>query len=525
MENRTNTALDLGKLDPEAMAAHLKGANDTAGGTSEGPQPLFRDLPSAEPFPLHALGETLKHATGAIEAVIQCPMACAANSVLAVASLAAQGVANVILPIGQGKPAPLSLYFLTVLESGERKSSADSLALKPVRETEARLAEAGREERLLYSASLAAHEAKSKQLIAKHKADRAVLQAALVDLGAAPLPPIIPVIAPSGDQTMEGLFRVYQQGRPSLALLCDDAATFLGGHSLKAEQKAGSTANLCRAWDGAKLERIRGGDGVSVLHDRRLAAHLMVQPGVAAGFLSDQQFADQGLLARFLIAAPDGRAGTRFRNDSSYQSLAIRAAQKLEVYNQAITRLLDQPVQWKDPEDRALGVEMNALHFSADARRAYVEFANEVEADMGAAGKLGTVKAFASKLPENAGRIAGTLTLIDDPHASVIEAETLANAMELARFYLGEAMRLQAAGAIDPELQGAEKLRRWLLDRPADTIGLTEIYQLGPNAIRQADKARTAMHILEAHGCAHSIEGGAVINGKQCREAWAIVRA
>lgn len=524
MKTANTSAIDLGKLKPEEMAAHLSSANDTKGATAEGPQPLFRDLPPAEPFPVEAMGKTLRDATGAIEAVIQCPMACAANSVLAVASLAAQGIANVILPIGEGKPAPLSLYLLTVLESGERKSSADSMALKPVRAAETKLAQAGREQNLQYSASLQAHEAKTKQLINKLKADRAALQAALIELGPAPLPPIIPVIAPSGDQTMEGLFRVYQQGRPSLALLCDDAATFLGGHSLKAEQKAGSTANLCRAWDGAKLERIRGGDGVSVLHDRRLAAHLMVQPGVAAEFLSDQKFADQGLLARFLISAPDGRAGTRFRNDASYQSLSMRAAARLDAYNLAITRLLDRPTKWKDPQDRALGVELNALHFSADARAAYVAEYNEIEGEEGPQGRLYAIKAFASKLLENAARIAGTLTLIGDPDATVIKSETFADAIQVARFYLGEAMRLQAAGAIDPELQGAEKLRRWLIARPTDVIGLTDIYQLGPNAIRKAETARTAMNILEAHGWVHSIEGGAVIDGKQCREAWAIAR-
>ena len=100
--------------------------------TGEGPRPLYRELPPSSPFPVCALGPVLGKAARAIEAVIQCPMECAANSVLAVASLAAQGRANAILPIGQGKAAPLSLFFLTVLDSGERKSSADGMALKPV---------------------------------------------------------------------------------------------------------------------------------------------------------------------------------------------------------------------------------------------------------------------------------------------------------------------------------------------------------------------------------------------------------
>jgi hypothetical protein len=71
--------------------------------TGEGPRPLFRELPPPTPFPVDALGPVLGTAARAVEGVIQCPMECAANSVLAVASLAAQGCANVVLPIGQGK--------------------------------------------------------------------------------------------------------------------------------------------------------------------------------------------------------------------------------------------------------------------------------------------------------------------------------------------------------------------------------------------------------------------------------------
>lgn len=511
---------DLGD-DAIATATAINCAKPT---TIEGPRPLYRELPPAEPFPVDALGETLAKAAMAIESMIQCPMACAANSVLAVASLAAQGRANVILPIGQGKPAPLSLYLLTVLDSGERKSSADSMALKPVREMERELAENERSERRNFEAGFAAYEAKAKQLTVSLKKDRAELEKALRALDPPPQPPLLSVLAPSGDQTMEGLFRIYQQGRPSLAMLCDDAATFLGGHSLKAEQKAGTTANLCRAWDGSKLERIRGGDGVTVLYDRRLACHLMVQPGVAAGFLSDSQFADQGLLARFLVSAPHGRAGTRIRDDAAYQALAVNTALDLEDYNAAITGLLRQPVRWKDENDRPLGVELDALQFTPEARALYVDFANAIEAQLGPKASLAMAKAFASKLPENAARMAGTLALIENSCAEIIEATTLADAIELAKYYLGEAVRLMASGAIDPELRLAETLREWLQSRPGNRIGLRDIYRLGPNAIRQADKARRSMAVLVEHGWAKLIAGGADIEDQRHKEAWEIVR-
>jgi len=261
-----------------------------------------------------------------------------------------------------------------------------------------------------------------------------------------------------------------------------------------------------------------------VLYDRRLAVHLMVQPGVAGDFLSDPQFADQGLLARFLFAAPAGRAGTRFRNDASYSAAMGQAADDLDDYNAAITRLLRQPVRWKNDSDRTLGVELDSLQFSRDARALYVDFTNAIEAEIGPSGPLAMVKAFASKLPENAARIAGTLALAANASATTIEPGTLAAAIDLAKYYLAEAVRLIAAGGIDPELRTAEQLRQWLLEQPGNVIGCRTIYQNGPRSIRQASKARAAMKLLVEDGWARPLPEGAPIDGVLHREAWEIVR-
>lgn len=495
----------------------------------EGPMPLFRQLPPAPIYPVEALGPILAPAAKAIAEQAQCAIACAANSVLAVASLAAQGRANAMLPIGQGKPTPLSLYLLTVLESGERKSTADSFALKPVRDFERELAEAEQGERLAYQSALAAHETAAKGLHQKHKHDRAALQAALMDLGPAPLPPLLSILAPGGDQTFEGLFKIYIQGRPSLAMLCDDGASFLGGHSLKAENKSGTTANLCKAWDGSRLERVRSMDGISVLYDRRLAVHIMIQPGVAADFLSDNQYSDQGLIARFLLSAPASLAGSnaRRRNEDAQaeRAAAATAAKDLAAYNAAIGRLLRAPIRWKNENDRSAGIELDALALSEDSRRLYIRLYNATMEAMGPGQPLESVKPFANKLTENAVRLAGILTLIADPDAIEIDAPTLADAATLTRYYLDEAVRLTDAAATDPAMKRADTLRRWLLSRPGDTIGLATIYQSGqPKSLRTAKAARDAMGILEAHGHAVRLPDGATIDGKRHREAWRIVR-
>jgi t-SNARE complex subunit (syntaxin) len=70
----------------------------------------------------------------------QAPLAICDNSALAAASVCAQAHADVQMPYGELRP--LSNYFLSVAESGERKTSADDLALRAIRQHEASLREA-----------------------------------------------------------------------------------------------------------------------------------------------------------------------------------------------------------------------------------------------------------------------------------------------------------------------------------------------------------------------------------------------
>ena len=61
---------------------------------SEGPQPLIREIPAGQPYPIEALGP-LRAAVEAVQGMTQAPMAIPAASALATASLAIQGFADV----------------------------------------------------------------------------------------------------------------------------------------------------------------------------------------------------------------------------------------------------------------------------------------------------------------------------------------------------------------------------------------------------------------------------------------------
>ena len=134
-------------------------------------RPLHREVPPARPFPLHAMGP-LQKAAEAVVARTQVPPALAAQSVLATATLAVQAHANVRLP--HGAVRPLSCLFLTVAGSGERKTSADNIALAEAYKVEEEWRAAYADEIDAYKRDLAAYKEtiEEKKKVAKKKAAR-----------------------------------------------------------------------------------------------------------------------------------------------------------------------------------------------------------------------------------------------------------------------------------------------------------------------------------------------------------------
>ena len=91
-----------------------------------GPAPL-PDVVGRAPYPLDALGPLLGGAAAAIAEAVRAPPELAAQSVLAVAGFAAQDKANITM---DGRTYPLSLFLITVAESGDRKTACDRVASK-----------------------------------------------------------------------------------------------------------------------------------------------------------------------------------------------------------------------------------------------------------------------------------------------------------------------------------------------------------------------------------------------------------
>ena len=141
-------------------------------------------------------------------------------------------------------------------------------------------------------------------------------------------------------------------------------------------------------------------------------------------------------------------------------------------------------------------------------------------------GDLSHVTGYASKAAEQACRIAGVLTLWRNLDAPEVTGADMANGITLAQFYLTEAARLSDAAKVSAEVERAEALRKWLMERWAEPeILLRDVMHDCPiRALREGPKARAAIALLMQYGWLVPLPPGTIVRGKSRKEAWQIVR-
>ena len=275
---------------------------------------------------------------------------------------------------------------------------------------------------------------------------------------------------------------------------------------------------LMRRRNSSFIRSTRQGEGSFALYGRRLAVHPMVQPGVARAFMSDPMAADTGFLPRFLMCEPPSTIGTRLQSRMRPDGVALPR------FSARLREVVETHLPM-DPETRELQPRM--LRLSPAARALLGKFSDAVEAAQAPGGDFAHVTAFASKTAEQAARVAGTLTAWMDLGAAEVAAETMADAITLASFYLGEAARLADTATVSADIEKAEALRRWLLDTiphaevlPRDVVRLALI-----RALRESPGAKSALAILVRNGWLLPLDEGTEVRGAPRKEAYRIVRA
>ena len=482
---------------------------------SEGPIPLIDEVSEPSEFPVESLGPILKKAVLAIQAKVQAPTAIGAQSVLAATTEVLQNYVDVELPTGAVKPC--SLYLLTIATSGERKSTCDSLAMAPIKAFERDSRMQYEQEHAQWKNSLDLWEIR-RNAILKGKDYKAIeaKASALGQMENSPTKPIEPVLT-CEEPTYAALCKTLENGFPGIGIFSDEGGEFIGGHAMSKDNKLRTIAGLSKIWDGKEIKRMRAGDGNSSMYGKRLSMHLMVQPDVASILLTDPLMQNQGFLSRFLFAYPKSTMGQRLWNRADPAHDVALAH-----YQARMSEILSIPLPLE--EGRRNELKPRIISLSRDAYQLWVAFHDEIEPELQVFGELRDVSGFASKLAENAVRLAAVIGGFEDPDIAEIDGKTMASGIELAQYYLSETKRLFLAAPATKSLKEAQLLLNWLHNKwKLVHIALPEIMARGPNPLRSKTKAEQCLKILEEHRWLIPASGPAKINGKKRNKAWRVV--
>ena len=482
-----------------AAVEHQPGDNNAPAGDFEGwpePQPLAAKV-EPEPYPLDALPDTIRAAVQEVRGFVKCPLPLVASSALSALSLAIQAHADVRRD--EILSAPVSLFLLTIADSGERKSQADKMFIKPILDYQDAQAEEAKPAWKDYKAAFEAWEAKRGGIkdkirqLAKGNKPTTGEETNLRDLEQdKPEPPRVPKLVRE-DATPEGLAKKLQQEWPSAGVISNEAGIVFGAHGMNNESVVRNLALLNKLWDGGRHHSDRADDARDRdVRGARLTMGLMIQELTLRAFFDQSKGLARGtgFLARFLVAWPDSTMGTRFYADPVAGSPALSA------FNRRIAELLKQ----RAPIDDNGALTPPVMSLTPEAKAAWIAFHDAIEAELRSGGELYDVRDVASKSADNAARLAALFQVFDGA-GGAIGADAFEGASRIVAWHLNEARRFFGELALPPELVGVARLDAWLIAyckrKHTHLVPIAKLQQGGPGGLRSKAAIETAMRELE----------------------------
>lgn len=152
-----------------------------------------------------------------------------------------------------------------------------------------------------------------------------------------------------------------------------------------------------------------------------------------------------------------------------------------------MTELLKKPLNLNDQGE----LDPRSITLSPEAKALWIAEHDRIEGQLGRLGDYADIKAVGSKAAEQILRIAGVLAVVDD-QASV-DSNILQRAIELGRWYLGEALRLCYPVRQDPELVKAQKLIDWLHAKGWTEFDARTLQREGPSFVRKSAHTRNRL--------------------------------
>lgn len=474
------------------------------------PMPLVTTI-TAEPYPADALPDEIQQAVEEVRTFTKAPVPLVASSALATLSLAGQAHINV--KRADHLTGPTSLFFLSLADSGERKSTTDGMFSNPIREYDRAEAEKAKPELKNYAANYAGWEAEREGVLTaiKQAAKNGELTGDLKDKLAEleqkkPPAPRVPQLL-HGDDTPEHLAYTLAHKYPSAGILTAEAGLVFGSHGMGTDSIMRNLALFNTLWDGGAHQIGRRTSESYTVRGARLTMGLQVQAPTLRSFYerSGALARGTGFFARFLLAWPESTQGYRPFSDPP------DAWPALEGFHRRISEILN--MEGNIDGDGALTPTQMSL--SPEAKTTWVSFHDGIEEKLRTGGELYDVRDVASKVADNAARLAALFELFCSKNSnfssSNVSVEHMEAACRIAAWHLNESRRFFGELAIPTELADAAQLDAWLLryclQEEVSQVKIQKIQQYGPGKLRNKPTLLRTVRELEKLARIRLVEG------------------
>jgi hypothetical protein len=475
---------------------------------------MFNEVAESEPYPIDSLPPVLRNAVLEVHEATQAPLAMVACSAICATSAACQALIDVRRD--EQLKGPVSLFFVVLGESGERKSTVDSFFIKPLKAFHQRGAEQSKQDLKKHNAAKAAWSAKCLAVEARIKSkatgaakagnkDEGVSLAQLEEQLAQlhqeePVAPLSPKLLIT-DITQEKLVQQLGSEWPSCALIAAEGGVVFGGRSLSKENQLSTLSTFDSLWSGEFVQSSRKTVDSFELDGVRMTLGLQIQPPVFWEFVSNNPIARRiGFFARCLVAFPVSTQGNRLYKR---QQASLPALQGL--HEKLAALLAMEPVM----TDRRLTPE--AIPLSQEAMGAWIETHDTIERQLAEGGNYIHVRDFGSKAAENVARLAAVFQIVEPGPIVSVSEENIRRASAVVEWHMAEAKRCFSGAAIssDPIEKDARELLEWMIARAMatglNTVPTSEIGHNGPKRLRLKEKRSPAIDALIERACIRKI--------------------
>ena len=451
--------------------------------------------------------------------VTQAPYPIIQSSMLAAMSQLCQGLVDVKKPSGQ--IVPTSMYFLTIAESGERKSTVHNYFWSEISRHDQEEQTRFKNDVQLKEALLAIWEQKHKQL------SRAVAQldfdefedseefAQLLAHEQKKPKPAAMMRFTYDDATSSALFSGMHKNSKNAGLISSEGGSILNGNTLRDLPKINST------WSGDNNVIDRSTTESFSLVDARLTISVMIQKAAFDKYVMNHgdEAKGIGLWARFMICESYTTQGSRFIHH--YQ-----APQRDYWFNDRVIALLAE-----NKTAFTHNTPRKVLEFDQYAQQRWIDWFNLIESNVRqGGGLLESVPDYASKMADNCARLAALLHYFEKGDSQAyIDANTLEAAISICAWYAAEFVYLRLLPEqADRDIQ---LLQGWLhniineyirgyynpniLSDPQVTMFVLKrnfLRQYAPNQLRERERLNKTLREMQALGIIQLWKGADKVN-------------